>query len=135
MQKGFKRFLKGKAQRGQAMAEFAIVAPIITALLVGVFFAFVYLWRTANVDWALFASGAATGSYGGSRAQVPLQGVVFNSLQGSFRTGANPNRGTVSAQVGFSRRVAGPMGFALMEVQRGQVVFRLWRFYPGPDAP
>ena len=122
---------KHKKQRGQASAEFAIVAPVMLALIAMIFLSFMYLWRTANADWGLFASGVATGSYDGPRSAAAMRGV-WDDLRPAFSWGQEGH--SVSARMGFSREVSGYQGIALMEVHRGQVYFRLWRFYPGPGG-
>ncbi len=120
-----------KGQRGQASLEFAVAAPVMLALIAMIFLSFMYLWRTANADWGLFASGVATGSYDGPRSTVPMRGV-WEDLRPAFSWGQEGK--SVSARVGFSREVSGYQGIALMEIHRGQVYFRLWRFYPGPGG-
>ena len=112
------------------MAEFAMAAPVILMLIAMIFLSFMYLWRTANADWGLFASGVATGSYDGPRSAASLKGV-WEDLRPAFSWGVEGPY-SVTAQMDFSRRVAGMQGIALMEVHRGRVYFRLWRFYPGP---
>jgi len=124
--------MRKKQQKGQAMAEFAVAAPVILMLLIGIFLAFFYLWRTANADWGLFAAGAATGSYGAPRSQVPMRSL-WEDLRPAFSFSEAPAGKSVSAHIGYSRKVEGFQGIALMEIHRGRAYFRLWRFYPGPE--
>ena len=114
------------------MAEFAVAMPVILLLIAMIYMAFMYFWRAANADWGLFASGVATGSYDGPRTAEVMPGV-WDDLRPAFSWGATDGH-SVSAQVGFDRRVIGTQGVALLEHHHGQVFFRLWRFYPGPDA-
>ena len=111
-----------KGQRGQAALEFAVAAPVALALIAMIFLAFMYMWRTANADWGLFASGVATGSYNGPKSAVPMRGV-WDDLRPAFSWGQEGK--SVSAHVGFHRRVSGYRGIALMEIHRGKVYFRL----------
>ena len=52
-----------KRERGQAMAEFALMIPVLILLLFGMTFAAFYAFRSAAVDWGVFVTGVATGSY------------------------------------------------------------------------
>ena len=118
--------------KGQAALEFAVAAPVLLLLIAMIFMAFMYLWRTANADWGLFAPGVATGSYDGPRSAVPMCGM-WEDLRPAFSWGQEGK--SASAQLSFVRhRVSGLHGIALLEIHRGKVYFRLWRFYPGPEA-
>lgn len=110
------------------MVEFAVVAPVILMLLAAIFLAFMYLWKTSNADWTLFAVGASAGSYDGPKAEVALRSVGFDTLKNAFSWSAGAPRTT--AEVGFSRKVAGAYSISLIDLHRGEVEFRLWRFYP-----
>ena len=52
-----------KGEHGQAMAEFALMIPVLILLLFGMTFAAFYAFRSAAVDWGVFVTGVATGSY------------------------------------------------------------------------
>ena len=52
-----------KDERGQAMAEFALMIPVLILLLFGMTFAAFYAFRSASTDWGVFITGVATGSY------------------------------------------------------------------------
>ena len=57
---------RGQALRhssGQALAEFAMMIPVLILLLFGMTFAAFYAFRTAAVDWGVFVTGVARGSY------------------------------------------------------------------------
>jgi len=52
-----------KKEKGQAMAEFALIMPVLILLLLGMTFAAFYAFRSASTDWGVFITGIASGSY------------------------------------------------------------------------
>ena len=55
--------MKRRKEKGQALAEFAFVMPILILLLFGMTFAAFYAFRSASTDWGVFTTGVASGSY------------------------------------------------------------------------
>lgn len=120
------------ALRGQAMAEFAVVAPVVLMVLAAVFLIFVYAWRAFNVDWLLFATGTAAGVYGGPHAQEALGAAAWSDLREAVQVRIGDRQ--VGASIRMHRRASAPAGLLIEEWQRGATVFYLWRFYPGPEG-
>jgi len=118
--------------RGQAMTEFALVAPLLFLVVAAVFLAFLYAWRTFNTDWLLFASGVAQGVYETPRGEQSLAAAVWDDLKQAVRLGAEGR--TAEAAIRLKRRGVGPWGLLVEERQAGRTVFFLWRFYPGPEG-
>ncbi len=123
---GFQRF------RAQATAEFALVAPLILLLLAGVFYAYLYAWHGFTVDWALFTGGLATGAYDQPRTQEALRAVIWKGFRERFTFALHPQQRGVMGRIGYRKATVGPLGLLVEERHQGQVVFYLWRFYPGP---
>ena len=121
-----------KRQRGQALVEFAVVAPLLALLIMALVLAFLYAWRAATVDMAIFAAGAATGSYEQPRTETVLPILVWTDLREALQSGVHGN--SVTTNLIYGQTVSGPLGLMGTEVERGQVTFRLWRFYPGPKG-
>lgn len=46
-------------EKGQTIAEFALVMPILILLLFGMTFAAFYAFRSASADWGVFITGVA----------------------------------------------------------------------------
>ena len=123
---------KRKALRGQAMAEFAVVAPVVLMVLAAVFLIFVYAWRSFNVDWLLFATGTAAGVYDGPRAEEALGAAAWQDLKEAVQVRLGDRQ--AGASVRLHRVGRAPAGLLIEEWQRGATVFYLWRFYPGPEG-
>lgn len=118
--------------RGQAMAEFAVVAPVVLMVLAAVFLIFVYAWRSFNTDWLLFATGTATGVYGGPRTDEALGAAAWADLKEAVQSYVGGRE--AGASIRLHRRASAPAGLLVEEWQRGATVFYLWRFYPGPEG-
>ena len=118
--------------RGQAMTEFALVAPLLFLVVAAIFLAFLYAWRTFNADWMLFASGVAQGVYQEPHGEVSLVAAVWDDLKQAVQLGIEGRAAT--SEMRLQRRATGPWGLLIEERQRGRTVFFLWRFYPGPEG-
>jgi ABC-type sugar transport system permease subunit len=46
-----------RKEKGQAMAEFALMIPVLILLLFGMTFAAFYAFRSASTDWGVFITG------------------------------------------------------------------------------
>lgn len=49
-------------EKGQTMAEFTLIMPVLILLLFGMTFAAFYAFCFASTDWGVFITGVATGS-------------------------------------------------------------------------
>ena len=120
-----------RRERGQTMAEFALMIPVLILLLFGMTFAAFYAFRTAAVDWGLFVTGVATGSYNTPATGQARESVLWPDLAeriGVSQSGPRQVRSLISVE--DSRDWV--FGIRLVEAQRASTTFRLWRFYPGP---
>jgi len=121
-----------RRMRGQAMSEFALVAPLFVLLMALVFLAYLGAWRSFAADWGLFSTGAATGVYAEPHTADAEGGFVWASLRDAFS--ASTGEREVQARIDYSRTHALFQGLVFTERQQGQVIVRLWRFYPGPEG-
>ena len=74
-------------EKGQAMAEFALIMPALILLLFGMTFAAFYAFRSASTDWGVFITGVASGSYSTLQQSTPVRmfcGLILRieSMQG-----------------------------------------------------
>ena len=99
-------------EKGQTMAEFALVMPILILLMFGMTFAAFYAFRSAATDWGVFITGVASGSY-----NTPATEHARDQVRSLIRV--EDSRNWI-------------FGIQLIEAQRAETNFRLWRFYPGP---
>jgi len=119
---------------GQALAEFALMIPVLILLLFGMTFAAFYAFRSAAVDWGVFVTGVATGSYNTPATGQARKSVLWPDLEeriGASQSGPRQVRSLISVE--DSRDWV--FGIRLVEAQRASTTFRLWRFYPGPPPP
>jgi hypothetical protein len=122
--------LRGK-EKGQAMAEFALMIPVLILLLFGMTFAAFYAFRSASTDWGVFITGVATGSYDTPVTEQARDNVLWPDLAeriNANQSGPRQVRSLISVE--DSREWV--FGIRLIEAQRAATNFRLWRFYPGP---
>ena len=90
-----------KRERGQAMAEFALMIPILILLLFGMTFAAFYAFRSAAVDWGVFVTGVATGSYNTPATGQARESVLWPDLEeriGASQSGPRQVRSRVSVE-------------------------------------
>jgi len=118
-------------EKGQAMAKFALVIPILILLLFGMTFAAFYAFRAASADWGVFITGVATGAYNNPAVGQARESVLWPDLRARLQTAqAGPRQ--VRSQINVQDSRAWLFGIRLVEAQRAADFFRLWRFYPGP---
>lgn len=113
------------------MAEFALVVPILILLIFGMIFAAFYAFRAASADWGVFITGVATGAYNNPAVEQARGSVLWPDLRERLGTGrAGPRQ--VRSQINVEDSHNWLFGIRLIETDRGENFFRLWRFYPGP---
>ncbi|MFM8427609.1 MAG: TadE family protein [Chloroflexota bacterium] len=118
-------------EKGQTMAEFALVMPILILLMFGMTFAAFYAFRSAAADWGVFITGVASGSYNTPATQHARDNILWPDLVDRINAGqTGPRQVRSLIRVEVSRNWI--FGIQLIEAQRAETNFRLWRFYPGP---
>lgn len=123
-----------RQEKGQTMAEFALVIPILILLFFGMTFAAFYAFRAASADWGVFITGVATGAYNNPAVGQARASVLWLDIRqrlGTARAGPRQVRSQINVQ--DSRNWL--FGIRLVDAQRAADFFRLWRFYPGPPPP
>ena len=123
-----------RQDKGQTMAEFALVMPILILLMFGMTFAAFYAFRAASADWGVFITGVATGAYNTPAVGQARESVLWPDIRERLQAAdAGPRQ--VRSQINVDDSRDWIFGIRLIEVQRGENFFRLWRFYPGPPPP
>jgi hypothetical protein len=120
-------------QRGQAMAEFALVIPILVLLMFGMMLAAFYTYRAAAADWGVFLTGVAGGAYNTPADGQARSAVVWPDIRSRLTVGQAGER-QVRSTIFVENRRPWILGINLIEAQRAAAFFRLWRFYPGPPT-
>ena len=120
-----------RKEKGQAMAEFALMIPALILLLFGMTFAAFYAFRSASADWGVFITGVATGSYDTPATERARNAVLWPDLADRINAGENGPR-QVRSLISVEDSRNWVFGIRLVEAQRAAAHFRLWRFYPGP---
>lgn len=118
-------------EKGQTMAEFALVMPILILLLFGMTFAAFYAFRSAAMDWGVFITGVASGSYNTPATEHARDNVLWPDLADRINAGQTAPR-QVRSLISVEDSRNWIFGIQLIEAQRAETNFRLWRFYPGP---
>lgn len=121
-------------EKGQTMAEFALVIPILILLLFGMTYAAFYAFRAASADWAVFITGVASGAYNNPAIGQAQESVLWPDLRDRLET-AHAGARLVRSQIAVEDSRNWVFGIQLIEAQRAGNFFRLWRFYPGPPPP
>jgi hypothetical protein len=121
---------RGK-EKGQTMAEFALIMPVLILLLFGMTFAAFYAFRSASTDWGVFITGVASGSYSIPATEHARDNVMWPDLADQINAGQNGPR-QVRSLISVEDSWDWIFGIRLTEAQRAAAYFRLWRFYPGP---
>ena len=120
-----------KKEKGQTMAEFALMIPALILLLFGMTFAAFYAFRSASTDWGVFITGVGSGSYSTPATVQARDSVLWPDLANRINAGeSGPRQVRSLISVEDSRNWV--FGIRLIEAQRAATFFRLWRFYPGP---
>jgi hypothetical protein len=125
---------RGQALRrcsGQAMAEFALMIPIMTLLIFGLVFAGFYAFRATAADWGVFITGVAEGVYNDPATHIVRETILWPDIRDSVTSSQNLPR-TVRSSIAIEKNTPWAFGITLIEAQKGRSFFRLWRFYPGP---
>ncbi len=120
-----------KKEKGQAMAEFALMMPALILLLFGMTFAAFYAFRAAATDWGVFITGVATGSYDTPATERARNAVLWPDLADQINAAESGPR-QVRSLISVEDSRDWVFGIRLIEAQRAATHFRLWRFYPGP---
>ncbi|MCZ2289613.1 MAG: pilus assembly protein [Anaerolineales bacterium] len=120
-------------EKGQAMAEFALMIPVLILLLFGMTFAAFYAFRSASVDWGMFIEGVASGSYNAPAARFASKSELWPDLSRRINSGPGGAR-QVRSLISVEDSRDWVFGIRLIEAQRAEAFFRLWRFYPGPPS-
>ena len=124
-----------RSERGQTIAEYAVVVPLLALLFYGVYLAAMYAYRAGQADYGVFVSGVASGAYRQPAGEIAKKAVTSPDLRSAIKTGVDGGdpRTTFTARsritVETSRLTF--MGVNFIEAQKGQSIFRLWRFRPG----
>jgi hypothetical protein len=122
-----------RKEKGQAMAEFALMIPALILLLFGMTFAAFYAFRSASADWGVFITGVATGSYNTPATERARDAVLWPDLADRINAGESGPR-QVRSIISVEDSHNWVFGIRLIEAQRAATYFRLWRFYPGPPS-
>ncbi len=125
---------RDELESGQALAETALVLPILVALMVGMMLAGFYAYRAAAADFGVFATGVASGAFSSPATSLAKTEILWPDIRaalaaGQFGAGAR----TVKSQIAILDSHPFLFGIRLTEAQEGASFFRLWRFYPGPN--
>ena len=123
--------MPARREKGQTLAEFALMVPILILLFFGMTFAAFYAFRSASADWGVFITGVATGSYLTPATDQARAAVLWPDLRNRLETGQAGAR-QVRSQIAVEDTRKWIFGIRLIEAQRAEWFFRLWRFYPGP---
>ncbi len=118
-------------EKGQAMAEFALIMPVLILLLFGMTFAAFHAFRSASTDWGVFITGVASGSYNTPATEHARDNVLWPDLADRINASQNGAR-QVRSLITVEDSRDWIFGIRLIEAQRAATYFRLWRFYPGP---
>lgn len=117
------------------MAEFALVLPALLLLLSGMLLAGFYAFRTASADWGVFITGVAAGTFPGPVDGQARRSVTWPDIRDRLAVELDTGSRQARSRIAIQDTQPWLFGLELVEAQRGQGVFRLWRFYPGPPNP
>jgi hypothetical protein len=123
-----------RSEKGQTLAEFALMIPILILLFFGMTFAAFYAFRAASADWGVFITGVANGSYLAPATDQARAAVLWPDLRNRLEASQAGER-QVRSQIAVEDTRNWIFGLRLIETQKGSSFFRLWRFYPGPPPP
>lgn len=114
------------------MSEMALMTPILVALLAGMMLAGFYAFRAAASDWGIFITGVTSGAFDHPATEQARASILWGDIRGSLDTGTTDLPRTTRSKISIEYSRPFIFGIHLIEAQRGQSFFRLWRFYPGP---
>jgi hypothetical protein len=117
--------------KGQAMAEFALVTPVLILLFFGMTLAAFYVFRAGAADWGVFIAGVASGAYQTPATDMALDSVAWPDIRAGISAGFVEDR-QVRSRIAIEDYHPWVYGLTLIEAQRAAAFFRQWRFYPGP---
>ena len=120
-------------ERGQAMAEFALVMPILVLLMAGMIMAGMYAFRATAADWGVFITGVAAGTYNTPADSLAQKDVLWADIRERISTSSDAPR-RVHSSITIEDTHPWVFGINLIEAQRGKNYSRMWRFYPGPPS-
>jgi hypothetical protein len=123
-----------RSEKGQTLAEFALMIPVLILLFFGMTFAAFYAFRAASADWGVFITGVAHGSYLAPATDQARAAVLWPDLRNRLEASQAGER-QVRSQIAVEDTRNWIFGLRLIEAQKGSSFFRLWRFYPGPPPP
>jgi hypothetical protein len=119
-------------EKGQSLAEFAAVLPILILLVGGIVLACFYGFRSAAADWGVFIDGVAAGSFDTSAPARAQQSVVWPDIRSGISWTSQPETRSARTWISVENTHPALLGVELTESYRASVFFRLWRFYAGP---
>ena len=122
------------SSNGQALAEFALVLPVLLLLLAGTLLAGIYAFRASAADWGIFITGVTAGSYPAPADGQARRSMVWPDIGRRLTVEVDSSSRQARSQISIQDAHPWMFGIQLVELQRGSGVFRLWRFYPGPPA-
>jgi len=121
-------------EKGQALAEFAAILPILILLVGGIVMACFYGFRSASADWGVFIDGVAAGSFDQGATAYAQKSVTWQDIRSGISWTNQPDTRSASTKINVFNSRPGPWGVNLTEAYRASAFFRLWRFYAGPPT-
>lgn len=120
--------------KGQALAEFTAVLPILILLIGGVIMACFYGYRSASANWGIFIDGVAAGSFDEGAVGPARSSIMWPDIRSGIIMSSDPESKSARARIDVENSRVGPFGADLTESYRATTFFRLWRFYAGPQG-
>jgi len=121
-------------EKGQSLAEFSAILPILILLVGGIVMACFYGFRSAAADWGVFINGVAAGSFDTGVNSQAQQSVAWPDIRSGISWIGQPTSKSARTWIEVINSRTGPFGVDLTEAYRASVTFRLWRFYAGPPT-
>lgn len=123
-----------KGERGQSMAEFAMVMPVLVLLVTGLIMSGFYAFRSTEVDFRVFMAAEAESSYidhFGAWREVITNRTWKDLWNYGGSRDAQRLRRSLGAYGGHTREYT-ISGFTFRESHQQTVEVRSWAFYAGP---
>src|SRR3990172_9497765 len=111
-----------RGEDGQTMSEFALMLPVLILLLFGMTFAAFYAFRSAAVDWGVFVTGVATGSYNTPATGQARESVLWPDLADRINASQSGPR-QVRSLISVEDSQNWVFGIRLVEAQRASTIF------------